>query len=737
MAKTVDQLGRDSARKTYRLAFPSDLDPERVAGWLRTFSGTLRTNSLTKWLGGAPSIVLEIVATNEGIVHRLKVPHQYESRIVPPLISLVPGIRVDLDREYQPIIWKHAVEIGLKASHRPLRIYNPFDVSHHILTGFSHLADGEALIMQWVISPAQAEHKPEHGTARTRENSVMSYVTGATATRDEIKDRRDKLDDHNLMGVVRIAARANTVKRANHLVTTVVSSIKATGGASHQFYARLVTYQELQKRIDRAATPLLSPIQLGVPEMLALIGWPLGDPQMPGLPAAQSRRLAVPAAVGSTERVIGMSNFPGRERKVAISFPECRRHVWVGGGTGVGKSVLLGNMMRHDIAAGHGLVMLESKGDLFRRALDIIPRERLGDVIVLDLSDTNYPIGFNPLDQGDSRVAVDELVNVLKGAYGGGLWTDMVFRNGLQTINEQGLTIMDMPALLMPVTDRDVDWRDQVTRNVKDPDLQAFWQRINKEGKYKGEQISQASWDRLHLLAGRPEIRNILGQRQSTFKMDDVVRDKKILLVNLSGVPQASASIMGTLLFSSLWQSVKRIPTQADKSTFLYLDEFHHYMDMPVDLEQMLVEARSMGLGMVLAHQYLDQLTAKNMEEAIMANAGTKIAFQLSAKDARTIATNFGTTIAPEDIQRLGRYEAVARVSTDRGTSAPFTFNTLAPEPGYGLASQVRTGARAKYGRPIQQVQQDILNRRTAPQAPRKASKPFDEEGVWGNLGKS
>jgi hypothetical protein len=730
MAKQIDQKQRDRKRKTYRLSFPSDLDPDRVTAWLRSISGTLRSKGM---LQGSPSIVLEVWATNQGIQHYLKVPWTYEPYIRPNLESLIPGIRLTPEEGPPVRVWVQAVEAGLKQSVRQLRIFNSADVSTTILANFGTLGEHETLMMQWVITPATPAHKPVYSQAKTAEFTISSLWRGTEAGRDEVEDRRSKLEEPNMMAVLRVASVAETKIRAQFLVRGVMSALDSSRGPATHFYKRLVSDKAAQDRIDTGMSPLSYPIQLSAPELTAVIGWPLGNPMVAGLPAAVSRYLPTPESVPKDGRVLGISTFPGRERKIAVSYDEARKHVHVLGGTGSGKTTLLANMFRQDVEAEFGVVMIEDKGDLFKKALDYIPPNRVNDVIVFDVNDDKMPVGYNILQQGNPATVVDDLNMLFNALYKDhpSLWMQEAMHHGLHTLAaNKGTTFIDLLALVSP-TDDEVDWSERMKANVKDPQLKRYWQEFANRGKRDQEARIAPLASRVWPMS-RTKLLNIVGQSKSTFYMDDVVKQNKILLVNLSGIERGSATLMGTLLLNSLWNSVKTHHSQ--KGMFLYLDEFHHYMNLPVDLQEMLVEARSMGLGMVLAHQYLDQLTAPNMEEAIMSNAKTKVTFQLGAADARAMSNNFGKSISPEDLLHLAKYEAVSRVSTGDGVSAPLTLSTMAPLPGYGNGEQIRYASRGRYGRPASEVQDEIYSRRSSENNPRQF-RPRPKADGWGDIG--
>lgn len=727
VAKKLDQRERDRNRKSYRLSFPADLDGERVEAWLRTLSGTLVSS--THRFGGVPTMAFEVWADQTGIQHRLKVPWTHADYVVGQLRSLVPGIRVEPEDVWpERKSWTRAIEVGMTNSSRQLRIYNSGDMAASILASLQSLSDGERLMMQWVVSPTTPQHLPQHQSAKTNELSTHVLLTGGAAGRDEVNDRREKLAEPNLLTVLRIGAVAPTQQRADHLVFRVKAALAAARSPHVKWYKRLLTGEQVAKRIAFASAPLSFPGQLSVPELAALVAWPLGNPFVSGLPTPLSRQLPVPEIVPPAGRVLGRSNMYGQERLVAMSYPEAVMHVHVVGPPGVGKTALLANMIKQDMEKGYGTILIESKGDLFRQALDYVPKERLADVVVLDVNDTRYPVGFNILRQGDPAVVVDELNMLFDQLYkdSPSLWMQEVMYHGLHTLAaDPDATFTDLAALVSP-NDDEREWRNQLIRQVRDPQIRQFWKRFDGQPPARQDQVAQPVLSRVWPMS-RSKLANIIGQSSSSFFMDDVIRQRKILLVNLSGIEQGAANIMGTLLMNAIWQATKR-QRDAEKATFLYLDEAHHYMNIPVDMKLMLVEARAMNLGLIFAHQDLSQLPS-GMREAIMHNARSRVVFQTSDRDARELAASLGGHLQADDLARLGRYEAVARLMTPAGVSAPFTMSTLAPERGNGGASLVVETSRAVFGRDVLAVQDERLRRRTSvnPKADTPKRPPISE----------
>lgn len=545
--------------------------------------------------------------------------------------------------------------------------------------------------------------------------NAVTLLNGSLASKDEINDRRAKLDEPNLRAVLRIGATAQTVARAEHLMSNVKRAFSARATASTHFQKRFVGRDALQSRIDGAVAPAMWPMQLTGTELASLLAWPLDNPNIVGLPPVVARHIPPSENVPRTGRVLGMSNMPGFERPVAVSYADALKHIHVAAPTGAGKSTLLANFIKQDVASGYGVVLIENKGDLFRMALDYIPKERLGDVIVFDVNDTAAPVGFNLLNQGNPAVVIDELASLFDHLYSQGqrgVWTRGVMYHGLRALaTDPRYTFLDLGPLMSPQTKDEVAWRDHIVRNLTDEQLKEWFNRLDQQGITKREQIIQPVMDRIWELS-RPKLRAILGQSVSSFQMRDVVASNKLLLVNLAGIERDSAMLLGTLLLNAYWHAVKT--TQAPKYNYLYLDEFQDMMRLPIDTADMLAKARGFGVGMVLANQHLGQLTHE-MQDAIMHNARTKVVFQTGSSDATTFAREFGSLVTPDDLQRLGQYQAVSRVAIEGSVCTPFTMASSPPAQGFGEGDAIRAASQQCYGRPAEQIEREMVERRRAP----------------------
>jgi hypothetical protein len=414
---------------------------------------------------------------------------------------------------------------------------------------------------------------------------------------------------------------------------------------------------------------------------------------------------------------------------LALSYANACKHLHLIGPTGVGKTAVMGNLVAQAMRAGNGVIVMERKGDLFKAALEAVPRERLDDVILVDVGDEK-PVGLNLLAQGNSHAAVDELCQLFEFLYPDmrrGIWSRAALHRGLMTlVTRPGSSFIDLVPLLSPNARSEVEqqWRDELIAEVDDPELKKFWERFDDLSVAQQENYAAPLLDRVWQLNERPEIRDVIGQSTSSFQMRDAIASRKLVFVNLSGLGVETARLAGTLFLNAIWSAVRGGACDPNRPTLLCLDEFQDFLNLPVDAETMLVQARSFGLAMALAHQHLDQLPER-IRPAVLSDAHSKAVFQTAYDDARTFAREFGRSVTEDDFMNLGRFEVLCRFATEEGVSAPVTGETLLPTPPTGLGSEARQRSRERYGRTKADIRADIAKRRTPrkPPAPKKRPK--------------
>lgn len=714
----ANQETQDRQRTTYRIeSFPLELDEAAVGAWLRSIKGTLRPSPKELWTA-VPTIVPEVWGEQNELTYRIRLPCQHHDYIAGELMSHIPGLR--LVREYDPPKhdWTRVVEIGLAHGSRTLDVASVESVARTVRAPLHRdLQDGERVLLQWVVAPSRSSELPEHDKTLTTHVTWQHLFKGdLQAGRDELADRRKKLEEPQLSGVLRVAASAASTERAEHLVDNVRKAITSAGGRTAHFKRQFWHSQEtLRQRVARATTPHQPPARLSLSELLALMAWPLGGEHEPGVPTSMARHLPPSTLIPREGRGLGDSTMPGSTRPVAVSYRSALRHTYLLGRTGTGKTSLMENMAADDMKRGYGVFVIEADGNLFHRVLQRVPRRRFDDVIVVDLGDETRPVGFNVFDQHNSRTAIDEISILIDRMYrdsSRSITSPRMLYNFAHALAEvPDTTFIDLATLITP-SPKDTPqgrWRDHIARQVKDPEVASYLQYFLDLSPTEQDRLAAPLYNRTWEFM-RPEVRVMLGQRTSSFRMRDVVEQNKILLVNLSSCASPiAASLIGTFLVNAIRQAVNAV--QAAKPNFLYLDEYEAFLGFYADFDAILDRARKRNLGMVLAHQRLSQLPVP-MIDGVMTNTATKVVFRTSAKNAAIVAREYGGLAAETDFVGLPDYEAIALVGTDSGSAPPVTIRTRAPAKDTAAArnraSHIRGLSQMRYGRDIKQVQKEL-----------------------------
>jgi hypothetical protein len=731
---------------SYILLFPTELDADQVTAWLHALAGML-PGGLGRFFG-VPAIILELRASaDQGFQYGIRVPRSRAEYVVGQLRTHLRGVRVTPEKDSVKEIekdvviakkaaindsssdWTRVIEVGMHRLTRTLRV-EPVPLVGSLLASLQGFAlhRGEVVLMQWIIRPAVPERSPQQQSVRPIRAGSFLMPLPQVPLKDAVADQRVKLAAVNFLACLRIGVRTGSEARAGQLFGGVRAALTSTRGANNALYVRPALQGRLHAALNSAQSPLLFPMQLTAAELTGLLAWPIGSPHVAGLPQARSRHLPPSGAIPRTGLVVARSNFPGVERPLALSPAEACKHVQIVGPTGTGKTVLMGNLVAQAIENDAGIIVMERKGDLFKMALDAVPDDRLDDVIVMDMGD-KHPVGFNLLAEGNPRIAVEELCQLFEYLYPDmrrGIWARAALHRGLSTlITRLGSTFVDLVPLLSPNarSETEAQWRDELIAGVTDPELKRFWDRFDDLSPAQQENYAAPILDRVWQLSERREIRNVIGQSESSFSFRDAIRTRKIVLINLAGLGAETGRLAGTLLLNAIWSAVRSGAADPACPTFLFLDEFQDFLNLPVDAESLLVQARSFGLSMVLAHQHLDQLP-ENIRSAVLANARSKVVFQTTYDDARVFAREFGRSVSEEDFMNLSAFEVMCRFATSEGISAPVSGETLPPAESLRSADEVQRRSRSRYGRDAADIEADIARRRTPRNPPTPKKRP-------------
>jgi hypothetical protein len=660
-------------------------------------------------------VVIEAVGSTDHVDHYLAIPQGREGRVVPQLRAAVPGLSLELASKRPAFEFNRAVELRLSTKRRSLRTEDLAGVSRALLTALAHVGPHEQLVLQWILGPPLAAVAvPNRADSFMLQSWTKLFLNapahGPQPLDPEVRSAlRDKHTEPGWKLVGRIGVKADTRSRQRQLIRQVLGALKSTQAPNVGFWVRSTD----PARLEDATLPWLPPLRLNVRELAAVSAWPVGETSELPVSKVGSRLVPPSSAIARKGRIVADATFPGKARPLALMPNDALRHLHVIGPTGSGKSTLLLNLIVQDIEAGRGVVVIEPKRDLIESVLERIPAERMDDVVVISPGDreATHVVGLNPLalDGRPPELVADQLLGVFQSLfaeYKGPRTTD-ILGNALLTLARQpGATLVALPLLLS-----DSGYRRRVLAKVDDPvGLEPFWAEFDAwSDSQRAENVAPAL-RRIRPFLMRPDVRTIVGQPKPHFQIRQVFTARKILLVDLSkgSLGPETAALLGGLVITQLWQAtLGRATIEPNKRhpVFVYADEYQEYLKLPTDLADALAQARGLGVGFVLAHQYMHQLDPA-MRSAVLANVQSRIAFRLSNDDARIMAA--GSSLAPEDFQSLGAYQCYVQLVAGGSLQPWCSARSLLPALATSDPAAIRTASTSRYGLERSEVEADI-----------------------------
>lgn len=414
----------------------------------------------------------------------------------------------------------------------------------------------------------------------------------------------------------------------------------------------------------------------------------------------------------------GETNFRNVSRKFGIKLDDRRRHLYVIGKTGMGKTEMLKNMAVQDIVEGRGLGFVDPHGEAVEEILDFIPQERIQDVVYFNPADIKYPIAFNVMEQVDPEkrhMVASGLMSVFKK-----IWPDVWSARMEYILNNVILALLEYPESTLLGVNRmlsDTDYRQMVVEKVSDPVVKAFWlQEYSRYTQRYEVEATAAIQNKVGQFISNPLIRNIIGQTHSSVDMRQVMDGEKILLANIAKgrIGEDNSRLLGGLLITKLQLAAMSrvdIPESERKDFFLYIDEFQHFATE--SFVNILSEARKYRLSLILSHQYVGQLgvgTDATVRDAVFGNVGTLVTFRIGAEDAEIFEKEFSPEFVNQDFVNMGKYTIYVKLMIDGISSRPFSAHTLPPptpqeEP---RTQEIIDVSREKYGTPVKIVEDKI-----------------------------
>ncbi|MFA6105061.1 MAG: type IV secretion system DNA-binding domain-containing protein [Patescibacteria group bacterium] len=410
----------------------------------------------------------------------------------------------------------------------------------------------------------------------------------------------------------------------------------------------------------------------------------------------------------------GATNFRNQNRKFGIKIDDRRRHMYVVGKTGMGKTTLLENMVLNDIYAGHGIGLVDPHGDFAEKIINYIPANRINDVVYFNPADIDFPIGFNILETvrpEQKHLVASGLMGVFKK-----IWPDVWSARMEYILNNTILALLDFPGTTLLGINRmlaDEEYRVRVVNNSKDPVVKAFWQTEfdSYNDRYKQEAVAPIQ-NKIGQFLSASVIRNIVAQVKSRIDIRDIMDNKKIFIMNLSKgrIGEDNSRLLGGMLITRLQLAAMErvdILEKDRKDFFLYVDEFQNFATE--SFANILSEARKYRLDLIMAHQYMEQLDEKVLA-AVIGNVGTTVTFRVGSTDAEILAKEFVPTFVEEDLVNLPKFQIYLKLMIDGVASKPFSAMTLAPiAKKTDSHEKVVRVSRERYAVPKEKIEDKIM----------------------------
>lgn len=526
--------------------------------------------------------------------------------------------------------------------------------------------------------------------------------------------------------VVRVVSSAAEEMTARANLRSILDSFLQFGSAElNQLAPETIPENEIIRNyiLRQFGTP--KPAIMNSEELASLYHLPTPLTETPNIRWLKAKRLPAPDNLPKEGIVIGKNVYRGTEKMIRIKTDDRRRHMYMIGKTGTGKSTWLQNMALQDIVNGDGVCFIDPHGTAIEWILERIPKDRIDDVIHFYPPDIDRPLGLNLLEAENATqrdMVVSEMIAIFYKLFdpsGSGQVVGPIFehymRNAMLLLMSdptEGATIIDIPRLFT-----DASFRERKLTHVTDPTVQRFWKEEFEQAK-KSNQVGELfSYiiSKIGRFISNEMMRNIVGQPKSAFDLRDVMDNRKILLVNLAKglTSDINSYLLGFIFVSKIQMAAlsRADNPAADYPDFyLYIDEFQNVTTDSI--ATILSEARKYRLDMIMAHQFMAQLEDK-IRDAVLGNVGTMVAFTIGAPDAQSLRSQFEPEVTENDLINIENRNAYIKLMVDGAASRPFTLSTLPPmgEGNPKISEAIKQLSRLKYGRDRRIVEKQVGER--------------------------
>lgn len=720
-----------------------------AAEQLFTSLASIRKTGKLAFFKPQPHLSFEIVGTIGDIRFYVNVPHKLRDFIEKQINGAYPDaeiVQVDensakqrkdavIGSEYNIFSEEGKVaftSLRLKnADYLPLKVFKDFPVDPlaSITSILGKMSEGEGAVIQIIISPADPKWKSigKSFIAKTKKSEANPETAKYATDSKELEGIENKTSKPGFNTIVRLVVSSSTKETADAHLSNIVNAFSQYGGTNsfkknkHRFKGHFINDFIYRYFPLRGQTSILSS-----EELATLYHFPNKSVTTPGIYWVSSKRAPAPATIPMEGLYLGQSVFRGINRPVFIGDDDRRRHMYIIGKTGTGKSEFLKRMIMQDIQNGKGLAVVDPHGDLIEDILQLMPPERAEDVILFDPSDTARPMGFNMLEaetEEQKHYVVSSLIGLMYKLFDPnktgiiGPRFEHAIRNAMLTVMyEKGSTLIE---LVRALTDQ--AFVQELLPKVEDPIIRRYWtDQIAQTSDFHKSEVLDYIVSKFGRFVTNKMIRNIIGQSDSAFNFRRVMDEGKILLVNLSKgkIGEENSNFLGLVLVPKILvaaMSRQDIPQAQRKDFFLYVDEFQNFATP--DFAQILSEARKYRLNLIVANQFIGQMD-EEVKNAIFGNVGTIASFRVGVTDANYIQHEFAPVFNESDLINIDRFNVYMKTTVGGGEPVPsFSLDTTPDfaqqdaQKNPRVAELIKELSKLKYGRDVKLIEAEISHR--------------------------
>ncbi len=733
--KLRHEKNMDMAYLEIRLPRDNEIKIDAAEQMFSSFAGLKTAKGRLKFFKVPDSIIFEIVAKPQDIRFYVAVPRRLLDMVEKQIHGSYPDAQIEEVEEYNLFENQEGkVAFGSltldDAEYKPIRTYKDLAVDplSALTSIMGKMQEGEAAAIQIIITPADSSWKSAGRAyiADIKKKEADPETAKYSIDQKELEAVDQKMTKAAFQTFIRIVTVSSTEESAEAHLENIVSSFTQFSGYNKfgkdkmRFTRGFFMVDFIYRHLPLWGSGMI----LNTEEVATLFHFPNKSVESPSINWMKSRLAPAPANVPTTGLFIGKSIYRGLVKPIYLQRTDRRRHMYIIGKTGVGKSEFLKDMILQDIRNGEGVCFIDPH-DTIDQILPLIPPERAEDVILFDPSDIQRPMGLNMLeahDEEQKHFIASSVIGLMYKLYDPqktgiiGPRFEHAVRNAMLTVMaEPGNTFIEIVRILT-----DPSFVQELLPKVQDPMIRRYWtDQIAQTSEFHKSEVLDYIVSKFGRFVTNKMMRNMIGQSQSAFSFRDVMDNKKILLISLAKgrIGEENSNFLGLVLVPKILaaaMSRQDMPQDQRQDFFLYVDEFQNFATP--DFATILSEARKYRLNLTVANQFIGQMD-EDIKNAIFGNVGTIVSFRVGVTDANYLQHEFQPNITEADLINVERYHAYVKTQINEEPFPPFSVDMTRDieaekkQENPRVAELIKELSRLKYGRPVELIEAEIAKR--------------------------